>query len=438
MNNHMMQQPLLISWLLAHAEQHHGEQEVVSRRVEGGIERQNYRALARRSRRIAAALGRIGLAPGERVGTLAWNGHRHMELYYAVSGAGLVLHPMDPQQSPDQLAWIANHAEDKALFFHLSFLPLAEALAPHLGTVRHWVVMTDRANMPPSSRIQGLLCYEELLEGEGEGFQWPLLEENSPSSLSYTLEKPDHPKGVLYSHRSTLLHTFAACMPDAFNLSARDCILPVVPMFRYNAGGLPYAACMVGAKLVLPGAALDGASLYELIENEGVTVAAGHPNVWRDLLAHVQANHLGFSTMRRVIIGGAPCPPALLETLQQRYFVDVLHSWGKTELSPLGTVNTFKPRHQNLSHAECLAVQSKQGRSLFGIDMKIIDAQGQAMPWDGKTTGDLLVRGPWVLQRYFKHEGGDPLVYNDGQAWFPTGDVCTIDADGFMQIVQRA
>lgn len=437
MNNHMMQQPLLISSLLLHAQQHHGEQQVVSRRVEGGIAHQNYRQLAQRVRRIAAALARFGLAPGERVATLAWNGHRHMELFYAVSGSGLVLHTLNPQLCHDQLSWIANHAEDRALFFHANFLPLVEALAPRLGTVRHWVMMTDRAHMPQSSSIQGLLCYEELLEAEDDGFHWPTLDENSPSSLCYTAETIKQPKGVLYSHRSTLLHTFAASMPDAFNLSARDCILVVAPMYRSSAGGLPYAACMVGAKLVLPGADLDGASLYELIEQEGVTVAAGHPDVWQELLNHVQANHLGFSTMRRVIIGGAPCPPALLEMLQQRYFVDVLHAWGKTELSPLGTVNTFKPQHQSLSYAQALVMQSKQGRSLFGIDMKIVDAQGQALPWDGKTAGDLLVRGPWVLKRYFKHDGGDPLVYSDGQGWFPTGDVCTIDADGFMQIIKE-
>jgi acyl-CoA synthetase (AMP-forming)/AMP-acid ligase II len=409
----------------------------VSRRVEGGIIRQSYRELAQRARALAEVLTGFGLAPGDRVGTLAWNAHRHMEMYSAVSGSGLVLHTMDPHLSQDQLAWIANHAEDRALFFHMDFLPLVEALAPRLDTVRHWVAMTDRFHMPRTSSIQGLLCYEELLEGVGagvRGFQWPALDENSPSYLSYTTEPTGNAKGVLYSHRSTLLHTFASALPDAFNLSARDCILPVVPMYRYNAGGLPYAACMVGAKLVLPGAALDGASLYELIEHEGVTVAAGLPSVWQELLAYVQTHHLGFSTMRRVIIGGAPCPPVLLETLQQRYFVDVLHAWGKTELSPLGTVNTFKPRHQHLSHAESLVVQSKQGRSLFGIDMKIVDAQGQALPWDGKTMGDLLVRGPWVLQRYFKNDG-NPLVYSDGQAWFPTGDVCTIDADGFMQIV---
>jgi fatty-acyl-CoA synthase len=243
---------------------------------------------------------------------------------------------------------------------------------------------------------------------------------------------------VLYSHRSTLLHTFASALPDALNLSARDCILPVVPMFHVNAWGLPYAACMVGAKLVFPGAAMDGASLFELFEQEGVTVSAGVPTVWQGLLAHMDAHHLGFSTMRRTIIGGSACPPAMMESFQERYFVDVLHAWGMTELSPLGTVCTLKPRHQKLSHAERLAVQSKQGRGIFGIDMKIVGANGECLPWDGTTSGELLVRGHWVLGRYFKSEGGDPLLYTDGQGWFPTGDVSTIDADGFMQITDRA
>jgi fatty-acyl-CoA synthase len=438
MNALMMQQPLLISSLLVHAERHHGDQQVVSRRVEGDIFRLTYRALGARARCLANALAMLGVARGERVGSLAWNGHRHMELYYAVSGSGAVLHTLNPRLHPDQLAWIINHAEDQVLMFDLSFLPLVEALAELLPSVKKFVLMTDQAHMPATTNIKNLYCYEALLSASSEAFTWPLLDENTASSLCYTSGTTGNPKGVLYSHRSTVLHTYAAALPDALNLSARDCILPVVPMFHVNAWGLPYAACMVGAKLVLPGAALDGASLFELFEQEGVTLSAGVPTVWQSLLAHMDANKLGFSTMRRTIIGGSACPPAMMEAFQVRYFVDVLHAWGMTELSPLGTVCTFKSKHLKMSHTNCLALQSRQGRGIYGIDMKIVDAAGQELPWDGHTAGELMVRGAWVIGQYFKGEGGDPLVYADGQGWFPTGDVSTIDEDGFMQITDRA
>ncbi len=433
-----MQQPLLISSLLTHAERHHGDREVVSRRVEGDLHRTTYRELARRSRRLANALAALRVSPGDRVATLAWNGYRHMELYYAVSGSGAVLHTLNPRLHPDQVVWIADHAEDQVLFFDLTFLPLVEAIADRVRTIKTFVVMTDREHMPAGGKIPGLLCYEDLVDAHDDTFEWPTFDENSASSLCYTSGTTGNPKGALYSHRSTLLHTFAAALPDGLNCSARDTILPVVPMFHVNAWGLPYAACMVGAKLVFPGPFLDGESLHRLFELEGVTVSAGVPTVWQGLLAHVESNGLAFSTMRRTIIGGSACPPAMMRAFQERYDVQVLHAWGMTEMSPLGTACTFKPKQLALGAEERLAVQAKQGRVVFGVDMKIVGDDGRELPWDGVGSGELLVRGPWIVSGYFKSEGGDPLVYDHGKGWFPTGDVATIDGDGFMQITDRA
>jgi fatty-acyl-CoA synthase len=434
----MMQQPLLISSLLTHAERHHGEREIVSRRVEGDIHRCTYRDLGARARRMANALQTLGVRFGDRVATLAWNGHRHLELYYAVSGSGAVLHTLNPRLHPDQVVWIADHAEDQVLFFDLTFLPLIEAIAPRVKTIKAFVLMADRARLPAKSAIPNLLCYEDLVEAQGDNFEWPSFDENTASSLCYTSGTTGHPKGVLYSHRSTLLHSFAAALPDGLNCAAADTVLPVVPMFHVNAWGLPYIACLVGAKLVFPGPFLDGKNLHELFESEGVTVSAGVPTVWQGLLAHVEANDLRFSTMRRTIIGGSACPPSMMRAFQERHDVQVLHAWGMTELSPLGTACVLKPKQRALPPEERLAVQSKQGRVVFGVDMKIVGDDGRELPHDGRASGELMVRGPWVVSRYFKGEGGDPLVYTDGQGWFPTGDVATIDADGFMQITDRA
>jgi acyl-CoA synthetase (AMP-forming)/AMP-acid ligase II len=434
MNGQMQSHPLLISNLLIHAERHHAEQQIVSRRVEGDIHRYTYKDLAVRSRKVAKALAALGVKAGQTVGTLAWNGYRHLELYYGVSGSGAVLHTLNPRLHPDQVVYIADHAEDQVLCFDMTFLPLVEAVAARLKTVKHFVAMTDRAHMPAQSKIPKLLCYEELVEAQDGQYEWPQFDENAASSLCYTSGTTGNPKGVLYSHRSTTLHTYAAALPDALNASARDVILPVVPMFHVNAWGLPYVACMVGVKLVFPGPALDGKSLYELFENEGVTMSAGVPTVWQGLLAYTEANNLKFSTMKRTVIGGSACPPAMMEAFEQKYGVHVLHAWGMTEMSPLGTVCTLKPKHLKLSAPERMAVQAKQGRAIFGVDMKIIDAEGKELPRDGKASGELLVKGPWIVSKYFKGEGGDPLV--DG--WFPTGDVSMIDSDGYMQITDRS
>ena len=439
MNGLMMQQPLLISSLLVHAERHHGDQEVVSRRVEGDIHRCTFREMAARSRRMAKAIAALGVQPGQRVATLAWNGYRHMELYYAVSGSGAVLHTLNPRLHPDQVVYIADHAEDHVLFFDLTFLPLVEAIAGRVKTIKTFVAMTDRAHMPAASKIENLLCFEDLLDAQDDHFDWPDFDENLASSLCYTSGTTGNPKGVLYSHRSTVLHTFAIALPDALNCSARDAILPVVPMFHVNAWGLPYAACMTGAKLVFPGPGLDGKSLYELFETEHVTMSAGVPTVWQGLLAYVEANDLKFSTMRRTVIGGSACPPAMMLAFEERYNVQVLHAWGMTEMSPVGTAAVIKGKHVGLPQAQRLAVQSTQGRAVFGVDMKIVGEDGAELPWDGKASGELLVRGPWIISTYFKGEGGDPLVPDaHGHGWFPTGDVATIDADGYMHITDRS
>jgi fatty-acyl-CoA synthase len=434
MNGLMMQQPLLISSLLTHAERHHGDQKIVSRRVEGDIHRYTYRDLAARARRLANALPTLGVGRGDRVATLAWNGYRHMELYYGVSGSGAVLHTMNPRLHPDQITYILDHAGDKALFFDRTFLPIVKAIAGRVKTVTAFVVMTDRAHMPNEPGTENFLCYDELLAAASDKFAWPALDENTASSICYTSGTTGNPKGVVYSHRSTVLHSYAAALPDAFNCSERDAVLPVVPMFHVNAWGLPYITAMVGAKMVFPGPGLDGKSLYELIEAEKVTISAGVPTVWQGLLAHVEQSALKFSTMKRTLIGGSACPPAMIRKFEEIYGVHVLHAWGMTEMSPMGTVCAFKAKHETAGAEERYAVQAKQGRAVFGVDMKTVDPEGKDLPWDGKTAGELLVRGPWIVSEYFKSEGGNPLK----NGWFPTGDVATIDADGYMQITDRS
>jgi 3-(methylthio)propionyl---CoA ligase len=434
MNGLMMQQPLLISSLLTHAERNHSEQEIVSRRVEGDIHRMTYADLGSRSRQVAKMIGALGVKPGARVGTMAWNGHRHLELYYGVSGVGAVLHTFNPRLHPDQVVYIANHAEDEVLFFDMSFLPLIEAVASRTSTIKHFVAMTSRSHMPPNTKIPNLLCYEDLLSAQSDAFDWPVFDENLASSLCYTSGTTGNPKGVLYSHRSTVLHTYAGAMPDVLNCSSADSILPVVPMFHVNAWGLPYIACMTGAKLVFPGPGLDGKSLYDLFESEGVTFAAGVPTVWQGLLAYTDANKLKFSKMNRTVIGGSACPPAMIKKFDVEYGVRVIQGWGMTEMSPLGTASTLKGKHAGVSQEQRHAVQATQGRLVYGVEMKIVDPDGKDLPWDGVASGDLHVRGPWIIQSYFKNEGGNPLI----NGWFPTGDVAKITPDGYMQITDRS
>ena len=437
----MQSQPLLISGLIDFAERHHGDAEIVSRRVEGDIHRYTYSDSAKRARQVANALDGLKLGFGDRVATLAWNGYRHFELYYGVSGSGRVLHTINPRLHPDQIAWIANHAEDQVLCFDLSFLPLVQAVHAKCSTIKHYIALCDADKLPADSGIPDLQSYESWIGAESNEYSWPSFDENTASSICYTSGTTGNPKAALYSHRSSTLHAYAAALPDVMCISARDAILPVVPMFHVNAWGIPYSAALTGAKLVFPGPALDGKSIYELIETEKVTYAAGVPTVWQMLLTHMKPGGLKFTTLRRTVIGGSACPPAMISAFNDDYGVEVLHAWGMTEMSPLGTLCTLKNKHDALPEIEKMKIRLKQGRAIYGVDMKIVDEAGKELPWDGKTFGDLLVRGPWVVREYFKGEGGDPLVYGgkDGkEGWFPTGDVGTIDADGYLQITDRS
>ena len=415
----MMDQPLLISELIRHADRVHGEIEIVSKTVEGAIHRYNYSEAHRRARRLANALARLGVHRHDRVATLAWNGFRHFEIYYAVAGSGAVIHTVNPRLFPDQIAYIINHAEDKVVFYDTTFTPLIEKLKPQLKTVKAFIALNEE--------------YEKLLAKEGDDYQWPSFDERSAACLCYTSGTTGNPKGVLYQHRSTILHAYGAALPDTFNISARDVVLPVVPMFHVNAWGLPYACPLAGAKMVFPGPHLDGKSLHELFETEGVTLSAGVPTVWLGLLSYMKERGLRFSTLRCLVIGGSACPPAMIKAFQEEYGVEVRHAWGMTEMSPLGSFAVLKSKHRGASREASYEVQKKQGFAIFGVEMKIVDGDGKELPRDGKAFGDLMVRGPWVLQRYFKEEKS-PLR----EGWFATGDVATIDADGYMHITDRS
>ena len=430
----MMSRPLLISAIIEHADRYFGGNEIVSRRVEGDIHRYTYRDCHKRAKQLANALTGLGVKMGERVGTIAWNGYRHLEAYYAISGSGAVLHTINPRLHPEQIAYIANHAEDQYILFDITFLPLVESFAAHCPSVKGFILMGDADRMPAETKIPNLMCYEDLLAANSADYTWPLFDENAASSLCYTSGTTGNPKGALYSHRSTVLHSYASAMPDSLNVSARDTVLPVVPMFHVNAWGLPYSVPLTGAKMVFPGPALDGKSVYELFEAEQVTFSAGVPTVWLGLLNHVVQNDLKFSSFKRTVIGGSACPPAMMRAFRHQHNVEVVHAWGMTEMSPLGTCGTLQAKHLALSDDAQQTILEKQGHAIFGVDMKIVSDDGSELPWDGKTYGNLMVRGPWIISSYFRNEGGDVLV--DG--WFPTGDVATIDADGYMQITDRS
>lgn len=429
----MMHMPLMISSLLTHAARHNGDVEVVSKRVEGDMHRTTWAEVELRSRKLAQGLARLGLSAGDRVGTLAWNGYRHLEIYYAVSGSQLVCHTINPRLFPQQVAWIVNDAQDKAIFVDLNIFPLVEKLAPTLPSLKHVILMCGREHMPRETSLPSLLCYEDLIQAEDGNYDWPSFDENTAATICYTSGTTGNPKGAVYSHRSTVLHAYASAMPDAMCVSAADTVLPVVPMFHVNAWGLPYSAAMIGCKLVFPGHHLDGASLYELFEQEKVTFSAGVPTIWLGLINHAKQHQLKFSTFRRTVIGGSACPPAMIRTLQDEFDVEVIHAWGMTELSPLGTLSRLKAKHGDLPKEQKEAILAKQGKGIYGIDMRIVDGDGKVLPWDGKSAGDLEVRGHWVVAGYFNV---DKSPLHDG--WFPTGDVATIDADGYMQITDRS
>ncbi|KAF1697677.1 3-(methylthio)propionyl-CoA ligase [Pseudoxanthomonas koreensis] len=433
----MQEHPLLVSSLIEHAVAAHPGAGIVSRTVEGPVHRCTWRDVHRRSKQAANALTALGVRPGDRVATLAWNGYRHMELYFGVSGMGAVLHTLNPRLFPEQLEYIVNHAEDSVLCFDLSFVPLVEKLAPQLESVRAFVLMTDRAHMPESS-IPGLLCYEDLLAAQSDDYAWPDLDERAAASLCYTSGTTGKPKGVLYSHRSTVLHAFGACTVDSLAVSRDDTALLVVPMFHVNAWSMPYAAAMSGARLVLPGPALDGASVYALLRDEQVTLALGVPTVWLMLLQHVSAAGLEPATelaLRRVVIGGAAAPRSMAEAFERDFGAFVVHAWGMTETSPVGTVCNLLPEHRALPLEQRLQVQAKQGRAVFGVRLKLTDDEGRALPHDGQAAGHLKIRGPWVARAYYRDEGG-PIL--DDEGWFDTGDVATIDPDGYMHITDRS
>lgn len=434
----MQNQALSISSLIEFADRHHGEVEIVSRRVEGDIHRYTYQDAANRSRQLANALDTLKLQQGERVASIAWNGYRHLEMYFGVSGSGRVLHTINPRMHPQQIAWVIHHAQDQMVCFDMTFLPIVKAIHTKCPSVKHWVALCDADALPTDTGIDNLQCYEAMLAVQPTTYTWPDLDENTASSMCYTSGTTGNPKAVLYSHRSTVLHAYAAALPDVMCLSARDTILPVVPMFHVNAWGIPYSAALTGAKLVFPGPGMDGKSVYDLIELEKVTYAAGVPTVWQMLLSHMQANKLTFSSLKRTVIGGSACPPAMITAFSEQFGVEVLHAWGMTETSPLGTLCTLKDKHQSMSDADKMKVRLKQGRAFYGVDMKIVDGEGAELPWDGRSCGDLLVKGPWVLREYYRGEGDTQTVMPLIDGWFPTGDVAMIDADGYMQITDRS
>ncbi|NIF51374.1 3-(methylthio)propionyl-CoA ligase [Burkholderia sp. Ax-1724] len=427
----MMDVPLTVSSLLAHAARHFGSTEIVSRRIEGDLHRYTYRDCEQRAKQLAQALIALGVEAGERVATLAWNGYRHLEAYYGTAGFGAVCHTINPRLFPDQIAYIVNHADDAYVLFDTTFAALVDTLAPQCPKVRGWIALCDEAHLP--SMQTPVLCYETLMAAQDGHFAWPALDERQASYLCYTSGTTGNPKGALYSHRSTVLHALGASLPDAMCLSARDSVLPVVPMFHVNAWGIPHAAPLTGAKIVLPGKDLDGKSLYELMERERVTYSAGVPTVWLGLLNYLREAGVKFSSLERTVIGGSACPPAMLRTFEDDYGVQVIHAWGMTEMSPLGTLSKLTWEQSQRPVAEQRKLLEKQGHTIYGVDMKIVGEDGRELPWDGVAFGDLHVRGPWVIDRYFRKDDA-PLV--DG--WFPTGDVATIDRDSFLHITDRS
>ncbi len=429
----MQDWPLLCHRIIDHAALNHGDRPVVSRSVEGPIHTTTYAAIRARALRVAKRLERGGIRQGDRVATLGWNTWRHLEAWYGIVGVGAIYHTVNPRLFPEQIAWIVNHAEDRVMMTDLSFLPLLEKLGDKLGTVEQYVVLTDAAHMPTTT-LRNAAPYEEWIGEVDDDFAWKTFDENTAAGMCYTSGTTGNPKGVLYSHRSNVLQSLTTCMPDMFGISSCDVVLPIVPMFHANGWSLAFTAPMVGASLVMPGPKLDGASIYELLTEFRVTCSAAVPTVWLMLLRHLEATGSKLPHLNRVVIGGAACPPAVIETFEQVYDVKVFHAWGMTEMSPLGTLCSMKPEYAGLTGPARLDIQAKQGHAPFAIEMKITDDADNPLPHDGKSFGRLKVRGPAIAKGYFK----DSSEILDPDGYFDTGDVATVDRHGYMQITDRA
>ncbi|EAU41045.1 acyl-CoA synthase [Fulvimarina pelagi HTCC2506] len=430
----MQNRQLSIASLIEHAARTHGSTEVVSRLVDGSIHRSTYHETARRSRQAANALQSLGVEVGDRVATLAWNTHRHLELYYAISGFGAVCHTINPRLFFEQIRFIVDHAEDRVLFFDPTFSGLVEEIAEVCPSVEAFVVLCSRDEMPRDLKVGNLLCYEDLLTDEVETFQWPDLPEETAAALCYTSGTTGNPKGVLYSHRSTILHAYASVMPDAFGISARDCVMPASSMYHANAWGLPYAATLAGAKLVLPCNQLDGPHLTEMIDAERVTISCGVPTIWLGVLQYLAKTKQSLKSLRRLVVSGSACPVSLITNYRKRHDVEIMHFWGMTELSPLGTIARVPHEDANAPDEVLDEMRSRQGRPLYGVEIEIVDDEGVPLPHDGETFGDLMVRGFWVADGYFRRDERE----SDAEGWFRTGDVSTIDPSGVMRITDRS
>ncbi|MEP2830122.1 3-(methylthio)propionyl-CoA ligase [Parvibaculum sp.] len=430
----MQDWPLRVTSIIDHAARFHGDREIVTRTVEGPIARTTYREVHLRARKVAQALTRLGIKEGDIVATMAWNTARHLEAWYGIMGMGAVCHTLNPRLFAEQLIYIINHAEDKVIFLDLTFVPILEGIADKLPNVKAYVIMTDKAHMP-ETKLPNALCFEEIVEAEDGEFKWTEVDENAACGLCYTSGTTGNPKGVLYSHRSNVLHSMAANMGDALGMKSADAILPVVPMFHANAWGIAFAAPAVGAKLVMPGANMDGESIYELLDKEGVTVTAAVPTVWLMLLQYLEKTKSELPKLERVVIGGSAAPRSMIEVFEDKYDVKVFHAWGMTEMSPMGTLGALKAGMDEWDLEKQIDVKVKQGRAIYTVEMKITDDDGNELPSDGKAFGHLMVRGPAVAGAYLKGEGGNIL---DEDGWFDTGDVATIDEQGYMQITDRA
>ena len=433
MLGNMINSQLLISGLIEHAEAYHSDTEIVSRTVEGPIHKYTLKDAAKRSRKLANALNKLGLREGDVVGTLAWNTFRHFELYFGVSGIGCIVNTVNPRLFPDQLIYIINHAENQYLFIDLSFVELVESISDSLKTVKGIIVLTDKENMP-KTKLENVMCYEELLVDESDEYVWPNFDENTASSLCYTSGTTGDPKGVLYSHRSTILHTWIVSAGNVGNVSSSSIILPVVPMFHVNAWGIPYASAMFGAKLVLPGPLLDGASIFELIDKEKPDLLMGVPTVWLGLLQYLNETNQTLESVTTALVGGSAAPRAMIQEFEEKHDVFLMHGWGMTEMSPLGTATSRTAEMDHMDIESRYDLQQKQGKTFYGLEMTIADDEGNELPKDGIVFGRLLVKGPTVVERYFKSEESSL----DENGWFDTGDVAKIHPEGYMEIVDRS